>query len=67
MIKVNTDKVILSRAEASMTVRELSKASNVAASTISKIEKGHTEPNLITVGKLAKALGVRVSDLTTTE
>lgn len=67
MIKVNTDKVILARAEAAMTVRELSKASNVAASTICKLEKGHTEPNLITLGKLAKALGVRVSDLIATE
>lgn len=63
MLKVNTDNVVLARATAAMTVRELSKASKVATSTINKIEKGHTKPNLVTIGKLAKVLGVKVSDL----
>jgi transcriptional regulator with XRE-family HTH domain len=63
VLKIDNEKVALTRAEAIMTVRALSKASNVAASTISKIEKGHTEPNLVTIGKLAKALGVSVSSL----
>lgn len=67
MLKVNKEKVILARAQAAMTVRELSNVSSVAASTISKIEKGHVEPNPVTVGRLAKALGVRVSDLITKE
>jgi DNA-binding XRE family transcriptional regulator len=63
MLKVDSNKLILARANIPMTVRELSKASGVAVSTISKIENGHCEPNLITIGKLAKALNIKVQDL----
>lgn len=62
-MKVNKDKVILARAQAAMTVKELSEASTVAASTICKIEKGYIEPYPGTVGKIAKALNVKVEDL----
>jgi transcriptional regulator with XRE-family HTH domain len=63
MFKVNSEKLILARAQAAMTIRELSKESSVAASTISKIEKGKTEPNPVTIGRIAKALKTPVIDL----
>ena len=62
MLKVDNNKVILARATAIMTVRDLSKASGVAVSTINKIEKGYIEPNPITLGKLAKALDVPIAE-----
>jgi transcriptional regulator with XRE-family HTH domain len=62
-LKIDIEKIIVARADATMTIRDLSKASKVAVSTISKIEKGHVEPNLVTIGKLAKVLGISVSSL----
>lgn len=63
MLKVDKQKVILARAQAIMTVRELAKESNVAASTISKIENGHIEPNPVTLGRIAKALRIPIENL----
>lgn len=62
-MKVNTEKLILARAQAAITVRKLSELSNVAVSTINRIEKGYIEPNPVTVGKIARALSVKVEDL----
>lgn len=63
MLKVNREKFIIARAQATMTVRELSKESNVAASTISRIEKGHIEPNPVTLGRIAKALKISLEEI----
>lgn len=63
MLKVDTTKMVLARAEAVMTVRELSKVSKVAASTINRIERGHIDPNPVTIGRIAKALNVSVNEL----
>ncbi|AZV58383.1 helix-turn-helix transcriptional regulator [Clostridium sp. AWRP] len=63
MLKVNINKIILARAEARMTVRELSRVSKLAVSTINKIENGYAKPNPVTIGKLAKALNVEVEQI----
>jgi transcriptional regulator with XRE-family HTH domain len=63
MIKVDTNKMVLARAQSAMTIRQLSKVSKVAASTINRIEKGHIEPNPVTIGRIAKALNVSVNEL----
>jgi transcriptional regulator with XRE-family HTH domain len=52
----------IARAEAGMTLMELEAASGVGASTISKIERGVTQPQVGTLRKLAQALGVEVED-----
>jgi len=46
-----------------MTLMELEAASGVGASTISKIERGVSRPQAITLHKLADALGVEVGEL----
>src|SRR5215210_1044423 len=46
-----------------MTLMELEAASGVGASTISKIERGVTQPQAGTLHKLAEALGVEVDQL----
>src|SRR5919107_5366957 len=51
------------REEALMTVRELSERSGVSEDTITKIENGHRKGRGTTLRKLAKALGVRLEEL----
>lgn len=46
-----------------LTQEELSKKSGVKREYISQIENNRNSPNLRTLQKLAKALGVKVSDL----
>ena len=45
-----------------LTVRSLSEKSGVNASTISQIEKEHRKPYISTLGKLANALEVDISE-----
>src|SRR5919107_5197673 len=51
------------REEALMTVRELAERSGVSEDTITKIENGHRKGRGTTLRKLAKALGVRLEEL----
>jgi transcriptional regulator with XRE-family HTH domain len=53
----------IARAKAGMTLMELEAASGVGASTISKIERGVTQPQANTLHKLADGLGVEVGEL----
>lgn len=46
-----------------MSIRDLSAASNIAASTISQIETGKNSPNLITLKAICDALEVPVFSL----
>jgi len=62
-LKIDKEKLIMTRAQEAITVRELSELSGVAVSTINRIEKGYIDPNPTTVGKIAKALHVKVKDL----
>ena len=49
------------RARAGLTQRELAEASGVRQETISRLERGHANPALGTVERLARALGLTVS------
>jgi transcriptional regulator with XRE-family HTH domain len=51
------------RSERSLTVEELSKASDVPRSTIVGLEKGTGKAQQMTVNKLAKVLDVKASEL----
>lgn len=67
MEKINSSVVAMNlrvaRAKANMTIDELSKKSGVGATTISFIENARKQTRLITLGKLADALGVELKDL----
>lgn len=63
MFKINSQKVILARANAGLTEKELAKLSKVGVNTISKIENCHSQPKASTIGKIAKALNVKLEDL----
>jgi len=51
------------RARLGMTQSELAKRSGVALRTISSIETGKHEPEPVTIGKLAQALGLEFDEL----
>ncbi len=57
------NKLVYWRAKRGLSVRELEEKSGVAASTISKLEKGKRSPQPSTLGKLATALEVDVTEL----
>lgn len=56
-------KLKLERARAGLTVDDLAKKSNVGRQTISRIEKGTSEPRISTLGKIAKSLEIDVEEL----
>ncbi len=51
------------REKRGLSVRGLAKMAGVQFSTVHRIETGKMSPRLVTLTKLAKALGVSVSDL----
>lgn len=53
----------LTRFRGNMTQNELSKISGVPQSAISEAEAGKRSPRIDTIQKIAKALGVNVTDL----
>ena len=53
----------IARAEAGMTLKDLANASGVSLSNISKIERGVTRPQAVTLYKLASALGKTAAEL----
>lgn len=56
-------KLKIERARAGLTVDGLAKKSKVDSQTISRIEKGSTEPRISTIGKIANALNIDVEEL----
>ena len=52
--------LITSRMEQDLTQKELAEKSGVRQSNISRIEKGQAVPSLVTLDKIAKALGKEV-------
>lgn len=50
-----------------MTAKEVISAVDMGAAMYSRIETGKTEPSLTTLEKIAKALGVKLSDLFDTD
>lgn len=63
MITIDNQKIAKKRAEKGFTLRELSLKSGVSANSLSKIETGKTVPRILTISKIAKALGIDIEDL----
>ena len=65
-MKINFAKLEVAMANACISIGELSKKANLNYSTLTRIKSGKNA-NPSTVGKIAKALGVRVEELIKTE
>lgn len=63
MLKVDSRKLVLIRAERGLTVENLAKKAGISYKTLFCIEKNKSKPTPITIGKLAKALDVSLEDL----
>lgn len=62
-MKLSTDKLFLAMANACITITELASKSNVSRPALTKCASGKSNPRPATIGKIAKALGVRVEEL----
>lgn len=62
-MKLSVKKLKLLLANNVMTTEELSKKSEVSQVTIARMKAGTQEPRPQTLGKIARALGVKVEDL----
>ncbi len=51
------------RKQKGYSIRRLAKKAGVHWTTVWKVETGRTAPTVVTLKKLAKALGVKVADL----
>lgn len=51
------------RIKKSLTQAEVAKRAGINANTYAKIERGDQSPNVETLGKIVKALGVKSSDV----
>ena len=66
-MKLNSQKLQFIMAEKCIEIRELSKKAGITESTISKIKNGRQNAKPVTIGKLAKGLGVSLTELIETE
>jgi transcriptional regulator with XRE-family HTH domain len=62
-LKINKQKLKLAMAKCCLSMKELSKISGVSIITLARANNGRQEPRPITIGKIAKALNVDVSEL----
>lgn len=62
-MKLSTTKLQLVMAEKCMTVTELYKKADISRSTLQQIRTGRNDPKPVTIGKIAKALGVTPSEI----
>ena len=65
-MKINSAKLDVAMANACITTNELSKKTNLNYSTLTRIKSG-SHANPATVGKIAKALNIRVEELIETD
>lgn len=61
--EVNGQKLRQLRVESALSLRALAQRSGVAFDTINKLELGHRPARLVTIRKLADALGVEPKEL----
>lgn len=67
-MKIDTNKIMLERANQGLTIGELAERSGLDRRTVSRIEKnGNDGIKLATVGKVANALGKRIEDFAVNE
>jgi transcriptional regulator with XRE-family HTH domain len=62
-MKLSNYKLQIAMANACITVNELSVQSEVSRIALSKIMNGKSNPKPVTIGKIAKALNVKVEDI----
>lgn len=62
-MKINSDNFNLALAKACISLKTLSELSDVNNVTLTRILKGIQEPRPQTIGKIAKALNVEVTEL----
>lgn len=62
-MKLDPKKLQFVMAEKCIEIRELSRKTGVTESTISKVKNGRQNAKPVTIGKLAKGLGVKISEL----
>lgn len=63
MMKINTARLNLAQARAKMSSKELQKKANISDVTLGRIRNGMQESRPQTVGRIAAALGVDVSEI----
>lgn len=63
MLKVDNTKLMIAIANKGCSAVELSKESGVNQVTITRMKAGTQQPRPQTLGKIARALGVKVEDL----
>ncbi|QNO15315.1 helix-turn-helix transcriptional regulator [Alkalicella caledoniensis] len=63
MMKLDSQKLLIGMANACITITELAEKSNVSRPALTKFTTGKSNPKPATIGKLAKALDVKVEDL----
>ncbi|SHI40531.1 helix-turn-helix domain-containing protein [Lutispora thermophila] len=62
-MKLNQNKLLLAMANACITIGELAEKSGVSRPALTKFTTGKSNPKPATLGKLAKALGVKPEEL----
>lgn len=62
-MKINKTKLTLAMANACVSINDIAKKSKVSRVSIGRFLSGKTEPKPATIGKIAKALNVKVEDL----
>lgn len=62
-MRLNLKKLLLAMANACMTVSELADQSRLSRPALTKFTTGKSNPKPATIGKLAKALNVKVEEL----
>ena len=61
-LKVDIMKITLERANQGISANELSKRAGVSKNVVANMERGSATPRLDTLGKIAKALGMKLED-----
>lgn len=62
-MNLNSSKLLLAMANACMTVTELAVKSSLSRPALTRFVSGKTKPKPATIGKIARALNVRVEEL----
>ena len=62
-MKINNEKFELAMSNAVIGTKQLSILTDLSQETIARIKNGRQNPRPVTVGKIAKALNVKVEDL----
>lgn len=62
-MKIDNKKLDLLMAEKCLTSEKLSKITGVSQVTIARMKNGSQKPRPITIGKIAKALGIKPEEL----